>query len=28
MFALRDLSYGEELCFDYSAVTESKKEHE
>ncbi|KAL4444781.1 hypothetical protein ABPG74_015989 [Tetrahymena malaccensis] len=27
MFALKSIEYGEELAFDYSAVTESKNEH-
>lgn len=27
MFALKSIDYGEELAFDYSAVTESKNEH-
>ena len=28
MFAIRDIKYGEELCFDYNSVTESEKEFE
>lgn len=28
MFAIKDVSYGEELCFNYCSVTESEKEFE
>lgn len=27
MYAMKNIGYGEELCFDYSAVTESRAEH-
>lgn len=26
MFAIKDINYGEELCFNYCSVTESEKE--
>jgi [histone H3]-lysine4 N-trimethyltransferase ATXR3 len=28
MYALKDVEYGEELSFDYCAITESKKEYD
>lgn len=28
MFAIKDVAYGEELCFNYCSVTESEKEFE
>jgi len=28
MFAIKDITYGEELCFNYCSVTESEKEYE
>lgn len=28
MFATKDISFGEELCFNYCSVTESEKEFE
>ena len=28
MFAIKDVKFGEELCFNYCSVTESEKEFE
>jgi len=28
MYALKDIKYGEELCFNYCSLTESEKEYE
>ncbi len=28
MFAIKDIGYGEELCFNYCSLTESEKEYE
>lgn len=28
MYAIKDIGYGEELCFNYCSLTESEKEYE